>query len=119
MKEIISGSKRFLKNQSILWVEVPLYDELEPSKVIKKLKLKDDKQKWKEIINYCPELGKYENPKDREFFYNILNTIKPNIVEKIVYYAKIAREKKTTIENEIKVIPELRDIFTEKYSLIG
>ena len=37
----------------------------------------------------------------------------------MVYHAEEARISKSKIEDEITVIPEFRDIFTDKYSLIG
>ena len=58
-------------------------------------------------------------PKDREFFFNILNTLRGKVVEKLVYNAILQREKKKDIPDEIEVAPEFRDIFTDKYSLIG
>ena len=34
-----------------------------------------------------PELKKKRRPKDRAFFYNILNTLQENVVNKMVYNA--------------------------------
>ena len=40
-------------------------------------------------------------------------------MDKIVYNAVIAREQKGNIEDEIAVLPEFKDIFTNKHSLVG
>ena len=41
MKKIISGDRLYLKMAEIKWIDVPLYDELQPSNVIKQMKLKE------------------------------------------------------------------------------
>ena len=51
MKEIISGEKLFLLSSDILWVTVPLYDELTPSKVLEALEIKANNEENKEIWN--------------------------------------------------------------------
>ena len=71
--------------QQINWVNVPLYDELKPSNIIKTMELKEkEKDLWKELLNYCPELATREQPRDRTFFFNILNTLKLNCIDKLV-----------------------------------
>ena len=121
MKKIISGDRPYLKLTEIKFVDVPLYDELQPSNVIKQMKLKEKgkEESWKALLQYCPELSYKEQPKDRDFFYNVLNTIIPNCVTKIAYNAEVMRQTKSRIENEITVAPEFRDIFTNKFSLLG
>ena len=37
------------------------------------------------MINYCPEIQEGGDPLDREFFFNIFNTISGNVMAKIVY----------------------------------
>ena len=74
---------------------------------------------WKSLQNYMPELKSSKFPKDRKFFFNILNTLKPRVVDKMIYNAKEARVPKTKIDDEITVIPELKSIFTDELSLIG
>ena len=83
--------------------------------------MKEDKEFWIKILNYCPELNQKEGPKDRTFFFNILNTIKLYCVDKVVYNAIKQRDDKVKakIANEITVIPEFRKIFTDELSLIG
>ena len=46
------------------------------------------------MLNFCPEIKDKKSPKDRTFFYNILNTIKKGYVDQIVMNAVLARQKK-------------------------
>ena len=52
--------------------------------MIEALKLKDNNFLWNDIGEYCPELLSKDQPKDRDFFYNVLNTIKPRCIEQII-----------------------------------
>ena len=38
------------------FIDVALFDELTPSNVIKSMKLKDQEETWKTLIDFCPEL---------------------------------------------------------------
>ena len=38
-----------------------------------------------------PELENKKEPKDRKFFYDILNTLQDGVVDKMVYHATLAR----------------------------
>ena len=88
MKNIISGRKDILLTKDILFVNVPKYDELKPETVLNHFAL-ECKQKllWDKILNYCPELKYTRKPKDRTFFYNILNTLYPKCINRLVYNA--------------------------------
>ena len=92
MKQIINGQKLYLKMAEINWIDVALYDEFKPSNVIKSMKLKDEFETWKTLINFCPELQYKEEPKDRDFFFNVLNTLKPNSVTRMLYHANMNRQ---------------------------
>ena len=92
MKKILGGDLSFKKVADINFVTVPLYDELKPANVIEEMKLKTDKAKeelWKDIKKYCPELEYRSNPKDRSFFFNILNTLDKDCMDKAVYNARL------------------------------
>ena len=66
-----------------------------------------------------PELTITGRPKDRRYFFNVLNTLKSDIVEKIVFNSYMSRKKDQTIKNEIVVKPEFKDLFESEFSLIG
>ena len=44
------------------------------------------------MLNFCPEIKERNCPKDRTFFYNVLNTIKKGYVDNIVMNAVVARQ---------------------------
>ena len=74
MKEIINGERKFLKIDQINYVTVPMYDECKPQEVIEKLNLKSND----DFLSYCPEVMWKNEPKDREFFFNVVNTLYPH-----------------------------------------
>ena len=92
MKRIIAGKKKYLKDKEVLRVTVPLYDELKPRNVMYTLNFKENDPKiWELVLDLCPEITEKGIPKDREFFFNVLNTLKPNCMDKIVYNAMLNR----------------------------
>ena len=92
MKKIINGQKPYLLWKDIKLVTVDTYSELTPSNVINEMELKTKrKELYSELKQYCPELEYKENPKDRDFFFNVLNTLEPNCIDRIVRNARINR----------------------------
>ena len=59
-----------------------------------------DKLDWELLIDLCPELNYKNKPKDREFFFNVLNTLIPNSVDRIVRNSFINRQQKSKIEDD-------------------
>ena len=45
-----------------------------------KLEVKE-KTLYKQLVLYCPEIKYKKRPKDRAFFFNVLNTLKSGFVE--------------------------------------
>ena len=87
MKKIIKGEKKYLLTKDVIFVDVPHYDELKPENVIEKCHLEKD-QIWPRLSEFCPELRDRKNrPKDRTFFYNVLNTLKPKFIDTMVINA--------------------------------
>ena len=92
MKKIINGQKPYLLWKDIKLVTVDAYSELKPSNVINEMELKTKrKELYSELKQYCPELEYKENPKDRDFFFNVLNTLEPNCIDRIVRNACLNR----------------------------
>ena len=88
MKNLINGNSEIMYIKNVDFVHVPQFDELKPLNVLKKMNLQENnKTLYKKILNYCPEIKYRGYPKDREFFFNILNTIEPKIVDKMVISA--------------------------------
>ena len=78
-----------------------------------------DLDNWELLLDYCPELKEKSKPKDRDFFFNVLNTIIPFCIDKIVRNAILFRQYKSKIGSDIIVTPEFRDMFTDDLSLLG
>ena len=53
------------------------------------LEIKGDKDIYPKLLVLCPELKYNDKPKDRNFFFNVINTLKPKIIDKIVYNARL------------------------------
>ena len=53
--------------------------------MIEDLKLKNDNK----FLEFCPEVIWKNKPKDREYFFNIVNTLFPHKIEKMVYESVI------------------------------
>ena len=47
----------------------------------------EDKKVFDALIHYCPELLYKGKPKNRDYFFNVLNTLKPNIMKEIIHNA--------------------------------
>ena len=75
-------------SKKVNYVHVPQFDELKPENVILAINLeKSDSTIYKRIVQFCPEIKYTNKPKDREFFFNILNTLKEALVDKLVFNA--------------------------------
>ena len=61
MKNILCTKDSYFLMKDIKWIDVPLYDELNPWNIIKECKLQDDKEIWKKLLVYNPELSKYDS----------------------------------------------------------
>ena len=86
-------------------VTVDAYSELKPSNVIQEMELKTKQlDLYQEMKKYCPELQYKDEPKDREFFFNVLNTLEPNCVDKMVRNARLNRVYCSKKDDKIEVI---------------
>ena len=120
MKEIMNGSRKYMNTYEVKFVSVPLYQDFKPENVLKKLNWQSkDKQKYGELLNFCPEIEYKGIPKDREFFFNVINTIDADIVQKMVLHGIEQRQKNPIIPDEMKIISKFQDIFTSSLSIIG
>ena len=53
------------------------------------LQIKGDNDIYPKLLILCPELKHKDKPKDRDFFFNVLNTMKEGTIDKIVYNARL------------------------------
>ena len=61
---------------------------------------------YEKLKNMIPELGEKPEPMDRSFFFNILNTLYMDIVDKMVFNAVKARSTRNKLDTEIEMQPE-------------
>ena len=76
----------------IHFVHFPQFDEIKPENVINVMQIEKQKPTtYKRLLEFCPELKDKKRPKDREFFFNILNTLIPKCVDRMGYNALVDR----------------------------
>ena len=85
LKEVFAEDKELLELKEVSFINVPLFDELSVIKIWPMTK--EDKQ----FMKYFPhKLPKGRVP-DREYFFNILNTLYPLYVQEIIRHANAQR----------------------------
>ena len=62
---------------------------------------------YKKLKNMIPELGEKSEPQDRSFFFNILNTLDKDVVDKMVFNTVKVRSTRNRLDTEIEMQPEL------------
>ena len=61
---------------------------------------------YKKLKNMIPELGEKSEPQDRSFFFNILNTLDKDVVDKMVFNTVKVRSTRNRLDTEIEMQPE-------------
>ena len=85
LKEILADQKQLLKVKDVKFINVPKYDELSVRNVYPMI------QKDLTLMRYFPsKLPKNRLP-DREYTFSILNTLRPDYVERIIAHAQKLR----------------------------
>ena len=81
LKQVLSGKKRLLKMSEVKFINVPRFEELS----IKNLfpHLKNDSA----FMMFLPDKYPKGHPPDREYFFNVLNTLNPEYVANIIKHA--------------------------------
>ena len=85
LKQVLAEEKQLLSNNDVKAVNVPLYDELSVKKFYPMV-LGD-----KEVMKYLPDPTPDMRLPDRKFFFNILNTLKPEYMKNVIEYANNQR----------------------------
>ena len=85
LRDVLNGSKRLIKKKDIEYISVPGWDEL----AVKNLwpELKDDSEF---NIYFQDEFANDKSP-NREYFFDILNTIYPEYLKTIMKHASAQR----------------------------
>jgi hypothetical protein len=78
LREVMADQKRFLKMSEVRWVNVPQFEELSVQAIYPII------AKDAEVKIYFPEkLAKNKLP-DRDYMYNVVNTLRPEYVKNLV-----------------------------------
>lgn len=85
LKQVLAEEKHLLPNDEVKTVSVPLYDELSVKKFYPMF------QADKEVMRYLPDPTPDGRLPDRKYFFNILNTLKPDYMKKVIEHANNQR----------------------------
>ena len=85
LKEVFAEDKELLELKEVRWINVPLFDELSVINIWPMTK--EDKQ----CMKYFPQKLPKGRVPDREYFFNILNTLYPLYVQEIIRHANDQR----------------------------
>ena len=85
LKQVLAEEKQLLSNNDVKAVNVPLYDELSVKKFYPMVLGE------KEVMKYLPDPTPDMRLPDRKFFFNILNTLKPEYMKNVIEYANNQR----------------------------
>ena len=85
LKQVLAEEKHLLSNNEVKPVNVPLYDELSVKKFYPMVL--DDK----EVMKYLPDPTPDIRLPDRKYFFNILNTVKPEYMKNVIEFANNQR----------------------------
>ena len=111
LRDVFMERKGFLKLSDVKWRNVPFYDELSVKS------LWPDLQKDKQFMYYMPsKLPKGRVP-DREYMFNILNTIREDYLNTICNFANKERNDAEGKKMEKEVI-EITEGWLEKLKAV-
>ena len=85
LKEVFAEDKELLELKAVSFINVPLFDELSVIKIWPMMK--EDQPFMKYFPNKLPK-GRVP---DREYFFNVLNTLYPAYVQEIIRHANAQR----------------------------
>ena len=87
LKLVFADKKRLLKMSEVRFINVPKYEELSVKNLFPHLK--NDKT----FMMYFPDKYPQGHPPDREYFFNVLNTLNTQYVSDIIKHANQLRNK--------------------------
>ena len=85
LREVFEGNKNLLALTEVVRINVPKYDELSAKEFWNRFK--DDAK----VKKYLPDhyaVGKYP---DRTYLFNIINTVHPEYLDKVIRHAQTQR----------------------------
>lgn len=85
IKEILSGEKNLLKMSDVKSINAPHYAEVSVTNIYPRI------QHDPEVTQYFPSRLPKGRQIDRAYFFNILNTVRPDYLSKIITHAQSLR----------------------------
>jgi hypothetical protein len=85
VKLIFAGDKELIPQSQIRAISVPRYDELSVHALIK------DVMANKDLAKFFPEQRTSSDLPDREYFFNVLNTVEPDYLGALIKHAQNQR----------------------------
>ena len=85
LKEVFAGKKQLMERSKVNFIQVPHYDELSVRR------LWPDLKKDAQFASYFPSVYAKDKGPPRDYFYNILNTVHPEYLQKVMIHANEQR----------------------------
>ena len=89
LKAILADEKKLLKLSELRCVSVPKYDELSVQRIFPMI------QNDPLVMKYFPDEYQKNRYPDRTYTFNVLNTIRPEFVQKMIAHAQTVRNAST------------------------
>ena len=81
IKDVFAGTKKLLKLSNVKFIQAPKYDEISVKNLYSKLIILPD------MKLYFPDKYSKGRQCDREYMFNIANTMHPNVVQELIDHA--------------------------------
>ena len=91
LKLVLAGKKHLMKMSEVKFIHVPKYDELAVKYLLPHL-MKDAT-----FMQFFPDKFPKGHPPDRTYFFNVLNTLNPEYMERVIRHAN---NKRNYVEEE-------------------
>ena len=91
LKQVLTEEMQLLKKQDVQHIEVPQYEELAVKNIWPQFA--DDPQ----MLQYFPDAFSPGKGPSREYFYNVLNTVHPDFLKRLLDHAN---KQRMTVEGE-------------------
>ena len=98
LKAILGGGKNLFKLKDVKFINVPLYDELSVKRFWPMM------QEDEEFMKYLPDKLPVGRIPDRDYFWNIFNTLNEEYVTKLISHANKVRSEATSQQQASQVI---------------
>ena len=80
-KDIFAEKKQLIKKKDVLYIEVPKFDELSVKR------LYDQLLSLESMTNYFPDKYPKGRQCDREYLFNVANTLHPGVIQEFIDHA--------------------------------